>query len=254
MGETGPLEVLDRGAVDPVVLAEHETARQGGLGRRHAAVERRLGAIADAVGDRGQSAAAPTGEPDPVRLQDLADPVPRQVADLPIRRLAEHPAGTDLATDREVRDRLGRLDEEAAVGAVDPHRDDPVVAPRDRGDEAAHARGATVRPLERAGVDRGEPLAARDEANRGRDHAHHGAGANRPWPGARTTTSHRRRGAERGPETGRDTARHPHPRRHSDPGGCPDEPDQPPVHVGQRSASGRAGGARSGAQSCRSRA
>jgi hypothetical protein len=166
VSEPGALEVVDRRGVDAVVLAEHEAAREGGLVLGHAAFERGLGAVADAVGKTCQAATAAPGEGDPLALEDRADTVRAQIAGLPRVGLAQHPIRPDLAPHRQVGDRLRRLDQQPAVGGAHPHRDLPAGTARDRGHEAGCRDASLRRALQRAGVDRPQPLASGNEAGR----------------------------------------------------------------------------------------
>jgi len=156
VGEAGALEVVDRRGVDPVVLAEDEAAKQSGLGRRRAALERGLGTIADAVGKRGSSAAAAPGELDPLRLDDAMDTEALEVGGLPFRRGANRSGRADLAPDRQVRHRLRGPQEEPAIGRLDADADLAISAPRHGSDMSADRYGRTLRSLVGTTVDRGK--------------------------------------------------------------------------------------------------
>ena len=154
MGESGALEVVDRGRVDPVVLAKHEAAQELGLRVRGSAPQGELGAVADAIRHRRGPTPAPAGELEPVGDEDLADAVARPVAGLPGLGLAKRAGGLHLPADRKVSNRLGSLEPEAPVVGLDPH---PHLAPRsarDRGHESARRRRPPDRPVESAPVDR----------------------------------------------------------------------------------------------------
>src|SRR5256885_5374120 len=99
MGESRALEVVDRGRVDAVVLAEHKAAQELRLRLRRSGPEGEFGAVADAI-DRPHGPRAPlAGEPYPVGDEHLTDAVAREVASLPGLGLAKRAAGLHLAPD-----------------------------------------------------------------------------------------------------------------------------------------------------------
>jgi hypothetical protein len=86
-------------------------------------------------------------------LEHAADAEPRQIGPLERRRVANRPGRLDRRADLEVRDGLGRLNQQPTFGSVDAQLDLAVGAPRNRGNEAADRDPGARREVERPGVD-----------------------------------------------------------------------------------------------------
>ena len=158
--EARALELVDRSRIDAVVLAEHEPARQRRLGLRHPALERGLGAIADAVHQRRNTAAARSGERDAVRLEDGPDAVGSQVARAPRRR-----ARRGVRSPRSRARSRSRAPARARVRAGGRRRSRP--APRRCRAHAAGPRSRSPAPRPAAGSPRGRrPRRSRAGARR----------------------------------------------------------------------------------------
>ena len=109
MGQPGAAEVVDRGGVDAVVLAENEAAQQRCLGRRVAVAERGCGAIADRVDRPREPHSLPPRQPDAAGMQHSRDAESLEVAALPGCRRTQGAPRTHLASDPEIGDGLRRL-------------------------------------------------------------------------------------------------------------------------------------------------
>ena len=195
MGQPGDAEVLARGLVERLVLAENHSPRQGGARRVEAAADRALGRPAHRI-ERSRNAAAPAprdphalGEEPPVR------PAPAQPAVALAQRQQAAP-GHDLLPHVHARP-AGRAHDDAL-----PH---PAAAREP--DESGSCRAATdgARPLEHVAARRGlcpdqrtqRGPVERREPNLGEPGAgEHGARGEQREAGTRDGAGDRRAGEE----------------------------------------------------------
>ena len=157
VGQPGAAEIIDRHRVDPVVLAEHETARQRRLAVGRSLPQAVLGAAADRVETPGQPAPGFARRLDPPGSQQHRYPLAPERCPVVVGRSGQPPAGPHAGSDLEVGDGLRRPEQKPAPRSLDRHPHLSPGPPRDGGDIARNPHPGAGPSAEGSRVDRPQP-------------------------------------------------------------------------------------------------